>query len=769
METELFNFKNSCNNNEKNVFNQINKNNKKKCRKSGGFQAMNLSYPIIKGILKRGYKVPTPIQRKTIPLALEGRDVVAMARTGSGKTACFLIPLFEKLKTRQAKSGARALILAPTRELAIQTLKFIKEIGKFTGLKSSVILGGDSMDDQFLAIHGNPDIIVATPGRFLHICIEMNMNLENIEIVVFDEADRLFEMGLGTQINEILNRLPETRQTLLFSATLPKLLVEFAKAGLENPILVRLDVESKLPDELKLCFITCRSEEKLAVLLCLLKHIVKADTQTVIFVATMHHVEYIHQILDKAGITNTFIYSNLDPSARKINAAKFKSEKVKVLIVTDIAARGIDIPCLDNVINFNFPATSKLFIHRVGRCARAGRSGNAYSIVAPDEYAYLLDLHLFLGRSLNIIPISETENIPEEAIGKIPQSMIEEELSELIMYHKNITDISSMQNVCNNAYQQYIRSRPPASTESNKRIKELHISIAGILPEFRNSNNDAAELISKIKSYKPRGTIFEIVAKPSSVDYKIMKEKRKFHKENIINYHQKIEEVSTKNLNYKAKSLQLSPSSIDEINDTFSQVITSKKRKIYDICQNKHKKKQKVLKDDQFYVPYTAPDRHTEQGLAVNNFTTEADKVYLDFTADNENSRRFQNQIKKWDRKKKKMITIENNPKAGKIQTESGTWIPSTYKTKRYLQWKEKNKIGIIQNDDNTDNEVSLQMQKLETSAKTHWARHNQKLKEKIRIKSELKTPDQILKARKILERKKQRNGRKKKGGRSNR
>lgn len=174
-------------------------------------------------------------------------------------------------------------------------------------------------------------------------------------------------MGFGEQMHEITSRLPQQRQTLLFSATLPKVLVEFAKAGLTEPVLLRLDVDSKLPDELDLVFITCRPEEKLAVLLCLLKNVIKPKSQTVVFAATMHHVEYIHLILDKAHISNTFIYSNLDPTARKINTAKFRERKARVLIVTDLAARGIDIPHLDNVINFNFPAKSKLFVHRVGK------------------------------------------------------------------------------------------------------------------------------------------------------------------------------------------------------------------------------------------------------------------------------------------------------------------------------------------------------------------------------------------------------------------
>lgn len=571
--------------------NEINDIKKKVYKKSGGFQSMALSFPILKGILKRGYKIPTPIQRKTIPLALEGRDIVAMARTGSGKTACFLIPLFEKLKIRQAKVGARALILSPTRELALQTLKFIKELGRFTGLKATIILGGDNMENQFSAIHGNPDILIATPGRFLHICIEMDLQLNNIEYVVFDEADRLFEMGFGEQINEIINRLPESRQTLLFSATLPKLLVDFAKIGLNDPVLLRLDVENKIPEQLTLSFIICRPEQKLAILLCLLKNIIKNNTQTVIFAATMHHVEYIHQILEKAGISNTYIYSNLDASARKINAAKFQTNKVHVLIVTDVAARGLDIPHLDNVINFNFPAKSKLFVHRVGRCARAGRTGTAYNIVSPDEYAYLLDLHLFLGRSLHIVPPSGSIQNTDGIIGKLPQAMIEEELVELINWHNCSTDLKNMEKVCNNAYKQYIRSRPAASSESIKRVKDLHISEAGVIPEYSDVSSNTMNLLSKIVNYRPQGTIFEIGAKTSSIDYQIMKKKRTLHKENILNFRRKVNELKIKKKSEDlSRTVDLPSSTNDEINTAFNTIVFPKKRNLDDLYKPKKKK-----------------------------------------------------------------------------------------------------------------------------------------------------------------------------------
>ena len=186
---------------------------------------------------------------------MEGRDVVAMARTGSGKTAAFLIPMLDKLQTRVPSGGARALILSPTRELALQTLKFTKEIGKFTGLKAAVIVGGEDMDSQFAALHENPDIILATPGRLMHVCVEMGLKLNSVKYVVFDEADRLFEMGFKEHLHDVLKRLSsDDRQTLLFSATLPKMLVEFAKAGLTDPFLLRLDVESKLSDMLEMEF-----------------------------------------------------------------------------------------------------------------------------------------------------------------------------------------------------------------------------------------------------------------------------------------------------------------------------------------------------------------------------------------------------------------------------------------------------------------------------------------------------------------------------------
>ncbi|KAK4307467.1 hypothetical protein Pmani_020771 [Petrolisthes manimaculis] len=491
---------------------------KKKNRKSGGFQCMGLSGPVLRGVLRKGYKLPTPIQRKTIPVILEGKDVVAMARTGSGKTASFLVPLFEKLQSHSARTGIRALIIAPTRELALQTLKFTKELGKFTGLRAAVVLGGDSIEGQFAALHENPDIVIATPGRLVHVSFEMNLKFQNVQFVVFDEADQLFELGFAEQLDDILKRLPEVRQMVLFSATLPKMLVEFAKAGLFEPVLIRLDTEHILSENLQLAFFKCNSEDKLGLLIHLMQRVIDSNQQTVIFAATKHHVEYLHLALDKANIPNTLCYSSLDPTARKINVAMFRSRQVRCLLVTDVAARGIDIPLLDNVINFNFPGKPKLFVHRVGRVARAGRSGVAYSFIAPDEAAFLLDLHLFLTKELRIAPHPPDESNKDDwnyMYGSVPQAILDNEIETIAAMHSTSYDLEMAKKSSDNAYKQYSKSRPLPSSESVKRMKENeHVVSIGYHPLLMDFSpgleQERIEMLKSLKSLQPKGVQYAI-------------------------------------------------------------------------------------------------------------------------------------------------------------------------------------------------------------------------------------------------------------------
>ncbi|XP_073410216.1 ATP-dependent RNA helicase DDX54 [Dendrobates tinctorius] len=735
----------------------------KKKKKSGGFQSMGLSYPVFKGVMKKGYKVPTPIQRKVIPVILDGKDVVAMARTGSGKTACFLIPMFEKLKAHSAQTGVRGLILSPTRELALQTLKFTKELGKFTGLKTALILGGDRMEDQFAALHENPDIIIATPGRLMHVAIQMNLKLHSVEYVVFDEADRLFEMGFAEQLQEIISRLPETRQTLLFSATLPKMLLEFARAGLIEPVLVRLDVDSKLSDQLALSFLHVRAEDKPAVLLHLLRCIVKPQEQTVIFVATKHHAEYLKELLDMQGIPCSHIYSALDQTARKINLGLFLHGKVRALLVTDVAARGIDIPMLDNVINYNFPPKAKLFLHRVGRVARAGRSGTAYSLVASDETPYVYDLHLFLGRPLKLAGESCSDTDIDGVMGRVPQSLIDDEDALLITDRERCLELQNLHHVAENAYKQYSKSRTAPAPESIKRVKEANYNQLGVHPLFWSrlggEEMQRLKLVDSIKSYKSKATIFEINATNKTPASEVMRAKRS-RDLGVITKFQRLQDEKVKATVQSVPSAKTSvPSSHDNAEEAyegvFSQVLGKRKRE--DAAENEETKKKKgdISQDPEYYVPYRPKDFESERGLSIasNSFEQAAAGAVLDLLGDQTEDLRKSKHIMKWDRKKKKFVGAGGHEDKKKIKTESGRVISSSYKTNIYEDWKKKYKI------DDQDSEEEEDRQTGKSHRKGRGGRRGaqgiprpEATGPRGKVKSELRSKQQILKQRKVKE-----------------
>ena len=300
--------------------------------------------------------------------------------------------MIERLKAHSAMFGIRALILSPSRELALQTLRVVKDFGRGTNLKTVLLVGGDSLEEQFASMTTNPDIVIATPGRFLHLKVEMSLDLSSIQYVVFDEADRLFEMGFATQLTEILHALSPARQTLLFSATLPASLVEFARAGLQDPSLVRLDAETKVSPDLQSAFFSVKGAEKEGALLHVLHDVIKippglpegvkpdsdkpsrkrkrgpensggkgkpTEHSTIVFVATKHHCEYLQSLLQQWGFSVSCVYGSLDQTARKEQVEKFRQGQTNILVVTDVAARGIDIPILANVINYDFPPQPK--------------------------------------------------------------------------------------------------------------------------------------------------------------------------------------------------------------------------------------------------------------------------------------------------------------------------------------------------------------------------------------------------------------------------
>ena len=359
---------------------------------NNGFKALGLSDEVYRGIVRMGFRMPTPVQRKALPVVLTGSDACVMARTGSGKTIAFLVPLLEKLlksnasmsssssvtggnQQRLRQSSCRAVILSPTRELSIQTLKVLAKLAHFTELKSIGIHGGEGMEKQFDMLASKPDIIVATPGRLAHHLTEIpDFNLQNCMVCILDEGDRCMEMGFSQQIRQVSKTMPEYCQKVILSATMPKSLVEFTKSGFcTDPQVVRLDNECSVSDELRIAFLTIRSSEKDAALLHVL-HQIQQDLKendtlrtglTIIFAATRHHVEFIHTLLETSGISSTLIYGTLNQDARKANLHAFRSGKKNVLVVTDVAARGIDVPLIDHVSCFSLTSFDNYDRHMI--------------------------------------------------------------------------------------------------------------------------------------------------------------------------------------------------------------------------------------------------------------------------------------------------------------------------------------------------------------------------------------------------------------------
>ncbi|EDO05425.1 DEAD/DEAH box helicase family protein [Babesia bovis T2Bo] len=430
---------------------------------------------------KLRYKQPSTIQRRTIPAVLQGRDVVCIARTGSGKTAAYLAPVVQLLEGHSRTVGVRCLILLPTRELALQVSSVLKKFIAFTkrddALRSATLIGGESVEGQFGALTFNPDLVVATPGRLSQHIAEKSIDLTLVTHFVIDEADKLFEMGFMPDVYRILSRLPEKRQTMLVSATLPSELTEFVNFGLRNPVIAQVDKDMQINEQLELRFIYSRTEDKVATLCRLLRN--SNDTErTIVFVSTKHHVEFFRALLAATGITVSAVYGSMDMTARSHQMGLFKSLKTRVLVVTDLAARGLDLPLVDCVINYDFPHSSKLFIHRVGRTARAGRQGLAISIVTMYDFAYAFEILTAIGRKM---VISKEQIVGNEicAIGTVGDiTLLVENIKSII---QDDSDIKSLKMSMDASYNLYYKTRPNPSKNAIDRAQQLLKSMGGII------------------------------------------------------------------------------------------------------------------------------------------------------------------------------------------------------------------------------------------------------------------------------------------------
>lgn len=354
------------------------------------FSSLGLSEPLQRAVRARGYTTPTPIQSAVIPAVLRGHDVQASAQTGSGKTAAYVLPLLERLSQRGRERGrfTRALILVPTRELAVQVGESIRQYGRFLPepLKTLTVYGGVSINPQMMALGGGADILVATPGRLLDLLDHHALSLSSVEVLVLDEADKLFALGFSDELNRILSLVPARRQTLLLSATFPPVVQTLADAILREPTRIEAAAEEETPLDILERAIEVDAPRRTQ----LLRHLVETHgwTRVLVFVATKYATEHVAEKLRRAGLAAGALHGELSQGARMKALADFKSSKLQVLVATDLAARGLDIVQLPVVVNFDLPRSAVDYVHRIGRTGRAGQSGIAVSFISAGTHAH---------------------------------------------------------------------------------------------------------------------------------------------------------------------------------------------------------------------------------------------------------------------------------------------------------------------------------------------------------------------------------------------
>ncbi|CAH7681298.1 P-loop containing nucleoside triphosphate hydrolase protein [Phakopsora pachyrhizi] len=728
----------------------------------GSFQSMGLHPSLLRAIILRGFNTPTPIQRAILPqiLASPPRDVVGMARTGSGKTLAYMIPLIQKLGAHSIEFGARALVMVPTRELAIQVLKVGKDLSKGflqgvgnkssngdaaasskpEGLRWGLVVGGYSLEEQFAMFASNPDVVIATPGRLLHLAVEMKLDFRSITY-----------------------------------------------AGLQNPKLIRLDSESKISSDLQMAFLSVKPNEKEAALMVLIGDIIKvpkletmeqtyskegfhsgrqnfgkrrpdakddkksrnpidqlAPHQTIVFAATKHHVEFLSGILTSAGYPVSHIYGTLDQTARQSQLNAFRSGRTRILVVTDLGARGIDIPILENVINYDFPSSSRAFVHRVGRTARAGRKGWAYSLVTQTELPFLMDLQLFLSRPLVTCPIASHESVHDcnfssnLVLGTIPRDRLDAE-TEYVRETLVSPDSSllALDKVVKRAQKMYEKSQSKASAESYRRSKALvqaERGLAGTSGEEaaahlifcadkkdgkrKKTASDAREkLLAKVNGYTPTETVFEIGTRGKSPAARLMRDRRKSVGKVIDNRKEALEEVKKKNIEIGEIAEQFLEKKPETDDETDSRPKLKKKRapeiateaELEDTFEMPRKRKRgsgETFRDKEAYLTYERPGTAAEKGYALNEGTATAFAIQAGAASfdlgDNDEARLTNTLTQKasqvrWDRKTKKFVKVGQLGADNKalIKTESGAKLPASFKSGSFEAWKKRERVRI--------------------------------------------------------------------------
>jgi ATP-dependent RNA helicase RhlE len=382
------------------------------------FQSLNIIDPILKAIKEEEYETPTPIQEQSIPIILKGNDLLGCAQTGTGKTAAFAIPILQLLsrnKTYDKKRKIRSLVVTPTRELAIQIGESFKAYGRHTGLRSTVIFGGVNQNKQTSSLQGGVDILVATPGRLLDLINQGFISLRDIEIFVLDEADRMLDMGFIHDVKRMLQLLPKRRQSLFFSATMPSAIVKLASTILYKPSEVTVAPVSSTVDIIEQYVYYTDKGKKNALLVDVLKD--EKIKTALVFTRTKYGADKVARVISKQNIKADAIHGNKSQNARQRALTNFKDQKIRVLVATDIAARGIDIDDLSCVINYEIPNIAETYVHRIGRTGRAGAEGIAISFCDASEKEYLKDIEKLISKSITVVEDHDfqlTDHNPEK-------------------------------------------------------------------------------------------------------------------------------------------------------------------------------------------------------------------------------------------------------------------------------------------------------------------------------------------------------------------
>jgi ATP-dependent RNA helicase RhlE len=373
------------------------------------FEELKLIDPLLRAVHEEGYVEPSPIQQQAIPHVLEGRDLLGCAQTGTGKTAAFALPILQRLsqlpKTTHRSRLIRALILAPTRELATQIGESFETYGKYTGLRQVTIFGGVGQNPQIEKLRASTDILVATPGRLLDLMGQGFVKLEHLQVFVLDEADHMLDMGFIHDVRRIIKAIPTRRQTLLFSATMPESIMQLAESVLTDPVKVTVTPVASTVETIRQSIYFVEKGEKPQLLQYLLRD--QAITRVLVFTRTKHGANKVVSGLDRVGIHAEAIHGNKSQSARERALANFKTGETRVLVATDIAARGIDVDNVSHVINFDLPNEPETYVHRIGRTGRAGAGGSAMSFCDTEEREYLKDIERLIK-----LHIPQVENYP---------------------------------------------------------------------------------------------------------------------------------------------------------------------------------------------------------------------------------------------------------------------------------------------------------------------------------------------------------------------